>query len=245
MNNTTEQWRPVKGFEGKYEVSSFGRLKYLANGNISNGCFNNRHGYIYFNFYDKDSKKETIRAAHRIVAEAFVPNPNNYHYVNHIDEDRTNNCVWNLEWCTASQNLSAGKVPQKISINSGRNKRIAAYDMAGNFVGEFYNITEATKKTGICRSSIRKCLGGIVKNPRKGYVFKYVKKVEEGSERAHERSLDAYPEGDSFYTEKLRKENRKHYILGYDTAINDIVAWMKANQFSEVQITEFNNQFTK
>lgn len=97
--------RWVKGFEGYYAVDVFGSIYSIKNnGQIIRKRKNtmNPNGYEYVNLKINGTVKN--KRVHRIVADAFIPNPNSYTEVNHIDGDKTNNCVWNLEWCTKSYN---------------------------------------------------------------------------------------------------------------------------------------------
>lgn len=101
-----EIWKPIKGREG-YEVSNEGRVR-------SKWCelkpFLNGRGYYRVNLGAKD-----CRFVHRLVAEAFVKNPNGYPIVNHKDEVKTNNCASNLEWCTHKYNSNYGTTPTRCS----------------------------------------------------------------------------------------------------------------------------------
>lgn len=108
-----EIWKDVKGYEGIYQISSYGRLKKLVKWNTGKRIYqpcerllsptSNGNGYMIYGLRkDKQRKNHYI---HRMVAEAFIDNPNNLPEVNHIDFDRSNNNVSNLEWCTKLQNI--------------------------------------------------------------------------------------------------------------------------------------------
>ena len=98
-NTDVEIWKEIQGFEGLYEVSTKGRVRNLRTGRILGGGYGN-HGYRFVNLKGKNYM------VHRLVALAFIPNPNNLPQVNHIDERKDNNDVSNLEWCTASYNTN-------------------------------------------------------------------------------------------------------------------------------------------
>lgn len=106
-----EIWKKIDGFEN-YEVSNLGRVKSLQRWSgtkfykreqIMKLYQNKKNGYIYVSL-SKDNKAKNIRV-HILVAKSFIQNPNNYLQVNHIDGDKTNNNVSNLEWCDCSQNI--------------------------------------------------------------------------------------------------------------------------------------------
>ena len=100
-NEVVEEWRTIEGFEN-YEVSNFGRVRkveYIKQREDFNG-------YPIVNLY-KGGEGKTMKV-HRLVAQAFIPNPNNLPQVNHINEVKTHNTVTNLEWCSQQYNNSWG-----------------------------------------------------------------------------------------------------------------------------------------
>lgn len=107
-----ETWQPVVGFEETYEVSSYGRVRNRLNGYILKQ-FPNIKKYLYVNL-QKD-KKHFGRQVHRLVAMAFIPNPDNLPQINHKDENKQNNHIDNLEWCTNEYNARYGSRPERVS----------------------------------------------------------------------------------------------------------------------------------
>ena len=111
-----EEWRDVVGYEGLYQVSSFGRVKGVARSVKRNGhevmvperflCqTDNSNGYLRVSLSRDNRVKRTF--VHRLVAEAFVDNPDGCKYIDHLDSDRHNNKPDNLVWCTQSENIAA------------------------------------------------------------------------------------------------------------------------------------------
>lgn len=96
-----EIWKPIKNWEDKYEVSNYGNVRNKMNGKFVIGDVNN-FGYYRVKLYSKGRSERFFR--HRLVATHFIPNPNGCKFVNHIDGDKSNNSVFNLEWVTQSEN---------------------------------------------------------------------------------------------------------------------------------------------
>ena len=102
---TNEVWKPVVGYEGLYEISNLGRVKSLIRGIIRKQRLNK--GYMYIGLH-KDGVEKMCKV-HRLVAEAFIPNPKNKSDVNHKDQVKTNNKLENLEWATRKENTNYSK----------------------------------------------------------------------------------------------------------------------------------------
>ena len=112
--NIIEQWKPVKGFEGLYEISNLGRVKSLKYGKeriMKPG----KNGNGYFQVALRRDGKEKRLLVHRLVAEAFIPNPEGFNQINHKDEVKINNCVENIEWASRSYNINFGSRNEKVS----------------------------------------------------------------------------------------------------------------------------------
>lgn len=169
-----EVWKDIKGFEGLYQISNLGRVKSLARLRQF-GCqqrivpekiitlHTKKRGYKYTPLYTNHGKS-FHKHIHRLVAEAFIPNPENKEQVNHKDGNTGNNVVTNLEWATRSENcLHAFRVlGRKIHRITGegnkRNKPIVQMDLQGNDIKEWCSSAEAERNLGIAESSIRRCL---------------------------------------------------------------------------------------
>ena len=177
-----EEWRPVIGYEDLYEVSSLGRIKSadryvkcIINGivtkSISKGRIlrqrKNRCGYsmVYLCNGKGGEKNCTV---HRLVAEAFLPNPEGLPQVNHKDENKTNNAVWNLEWCDVRYNMNYGTRNERIS--KSRQKRVKMITLNGDIIKEFNSILEAANFVGGHYSHISDCLKG---RRKKAYSYKW------------------------------------------------------------------------
>lgn len=162
-----EIWKPVDGFNGFYEVSDLGRIR--STNRLLKQRKNNK-GYFMVDLYKNNLRNQYL--VHRLVAFAFVDNPQNYPCVNHKDENRENNKADNLEWCTQKYNMNYGSCPQRIGKANG--KGVIQYDKSGNVVGKYISIIFAERMTGISNGSIGDCLHGRRKTAG-GYLWRYEK----------------------------------------------------------------------
>lgn len=164
--NMKENWKPIKGYEGLYEVSNFGRIRSLDRidslGRIKKGQelkpnFDGRKNYLHVNL-SKNGKKKSVQV-HTLVANAFCNNPNKYNEINHIDECKTNNRAENLEWCTRSYNNSYGTLKDsKLGEKNPQNKidKSAALYIKRNYKprDKKFGAIPLAKKYGISESHV-------------------------------------------------------------------------------------------
>lgn len=177
-----EIWKDIKGYEGKYQISNLGNVKSLNYNKIGVEKLLSfwKSKYLYVNLY-KNNKGKTFKV-HTLVAEAFIPNPNNYPQVNHKDENKHNNCVNNLEWCTAKYNCNYGtrnkRIYNETSFKKGHKpkscKKVEKYSLDGLLLDTYYSIREAGRKNNFSASSIYKCCEG--KTKCRNYIWKYANK---------------------------------------------------------------------
>jgi len=165
MENQEEIWKDVVGREGYYMVSNFGNVKSLAKGNTASGLPTKTKDKImatrphtvdsrYRQIKLYRGEKESMFLIHRLVAIAFIPNPLNKKFINHIDGNPSNNCVENLEWCTRSENL------QHSYDKLGRNgRRIPTIKLSsdGFVLAVYKSQTEAAVENNTYSSEISRC----------------------------------------------------------------------------------------
>ena len=144
MKNDKELWATIKGFEGLYEVSNMGNVRSLKYGKIKIlKLAKNKFGYYYV-ILSKNGKTKHF-TVHRLVANAFIENPNNYPQINHKDENKTNNKVENLEWCNNQYNKRYSNSKQVMGISeNGRKTILLDATRDGDLLGFSYsNISKA------------------------------------------------------------------------------------------------------
>lgn len=164
-------WKPVFGYEGLYEVSDFGAVRRVGGKMLTPKKESN--GYIRYHLSKKGVDKSIL--AHRIVAIAFIENPLGYKTVNHINEDKSDNRVENLEWCDMSYQNSYGT--GAINRNKFKEKPVLQYTKDGQFIKKFDSVKKAAIELGLHETCIHcVCKGQRGYKQTGGFVFKYVSK---------------------------------------------------------------------
>lgn len=187
MKESEEIWKAVVGYEGLYEVSSYGRVRSLdrivecvkngkphtfrVKGVVMKQC-QRKDKYMSIVFWIHNKPKTFL--IHRLVAEAFISNPDNLPMINHKDEDKTNNHVDNLEWCTSQYNLTYNNLHYRSKAN--RRKAVIQMTLDDKIVAEYEGAREAARQTGFGQGNIScACRGEIKYLNAYGYHWKYKK----------------------------------------------------------------------
>lgn len=206
-----EEWKPIKEYEELYEVSSFGRIRSLdkiikthnrfgnmnkkIKGKIIKEVINKKTGYSQIILSKEKNKKMFL--IHRLVLENFIPNPENKPQVNHIDGNKQNNNLNNLEWCTRSGNIKhsfkTGLSHSNFKTQSGKKhhfygkhhnenakkkmklshyKKVIQFDKNNNFIKEWNGIKEVEEVLKISNGNISECCKGNRKTAG-GYIWRY------------------------------------------------------------------------
>lgn len=166
-----EIWKDIINYEGLYLISNYGRVKSLKrNGtqdfDITMSLCIDKNGYLICGLRNKT---KITKKVHRLVAQAFIPNPDNKPQVNHKDGNKTNNHVDNLEWVTASENIIHAK---KIGLQSECFNRVAVNQIKdGKIINTFKSLKDAELNTGIGWTGISAVIRGLRKSAG-GYQWK-------------------------------------------------------------------------
>lgn len=202
MSKLVEEWRPIEGFEGLYEVSDWGRVRRFPRKfrNVNRFTKGGFCKFIisedgYFRVHLNDGIKRTLISVHRLVAFAFIDIPSELKpyigtqqlQINHKDENKQNNCVWNLEWCDSRYNNTynerhlkcAKKIKEANTLKSG--KKVLQFTLDGELIATYPSTWEASRQTGFTKQGIMiACHKGQWRNGKwvntntyKGFVWKY------------------------------------------------------------------------
>ena len=223
-----EKWRDIPILKGRYQVSNFGRVRsldhlvvrpqgnYLAKGRILKAKTNRKTKYKSLMYWE-DGKQHYIYI-HRLVAEAFIPNPDNLPFVNHKDENPSNNHIDNLEWCTHQYNCNYGtskdRILEKIAL--------AVYQMTrnGEIIATYKSIKDAARavnSTSICIS--RACRGlALTAN---GYRWRY---VDDRLNNIAQRVLGSRPQKKARVCPVLQYSLKGEFIARFDSMKDATIA---------------------
>ena len=176
-----EEWKDIPGYEGYYQVSNLGRVRIISY--IDKRGWKRKTKLLTLNI-DKNNYcrvgltkayKRKYYQVHRLVAQAFIPNPENKPQVNHKDSDRTNNNVNNLEWMTCSENnkyaYDFGKRIKKFGKDHHKSKKVIQYTKDGIEIKKFDSLTECAKELKLNEPSISMVCSG-KRQTCGGYVFR-------------------------------------------------------------------------
>lgn len=180
-----EIWKKIEHFEN-YEISNKGNVRNKNNYTLKQHKMNN---YMTIKLYDRNNKKMILKNIHRLVAEAFIPNPNNKRTINHKDGNKLNNNVNNLEWCTHKENtkhaFETGLQKSWCGTKFGKEhpnykfrgkwktqKNVYQYDKSNNFIKKYNSAEEVYRILNISSSHIGECCKGKRKTAG-GYIWKY------------------------------------------------------------------------
>lgn len=188
-----EKWVGIKGFEGKYQISNLGNVKSLDYTNIDKRGFAftkkgkqlktniNMHGYRTIGFHF--NYKNCLKFIHRLIAEAFIPNPENKPCVHHIDHNKLNNSIDNLMWVSYSENIAynystGGQIGKtnmkgKFGVDNPNSKKVKQLTIDGILIKIHDGISEAAREVSGQATHIVKVCRGLL-NKHKGFKWSYV-----------------------------------------------------------------------
>lgn len=219
------EWKPLERYDSLYLVSNQGDVfSVRSNRKIVQRAWRNEYLAVELNV-NGVAKKEYV---HRLVAECFCPNPNNYPIVNHKDEDPKNNRADNLEWCTYKYNSNYGNCQKKIhekrvyysGAKNAKSKYVFQFDLEGNLIAEYGGVREAERKTGLAGNCISKAATGKLRQYA-GYVWSYE---------------EEFPG----YTSEIAERFKKGPILMYDLQGNLIQRFENSKELKDAGLSQIS-----
>lgn len=180
----SEIWRDIEGYERLYQISNLGRVKSLKRNTAHNRIMKpkkDKYGYLYIGLCKNGEL--SYKKIHRLVARAFIPNYNNLPQINHIDGNKTHNCVSNLEWCDASYNqkhayrlgLSKSWMKGKFGKDCKFSRKVYQYSLDGHLLKIWNSISDVNRELDIpVPNVVRSCKEDT--RTAGGYKWKYVLK---------------------------------------------------------------------
>lgn len=168
-----EIWKPIEGYEGLYEAGTNGLIRNYNTKEIKSTRPNKR-GYLVVELYKCNVRKHKL--VHQLIAKTFIPKEQWNESINHKDENKQNNRIENLEFCTMVENIKYGTRGLRSGLarfnHPLRSKKILQLNKNGVIIKEWCSIAEAYRKNKICRPNIVKCLKGL-RSHAGGYQWKY------------------------------------------------------------------------
>lgn len=176
-----EKFKDIEGYEGLYQVSNKGRVKSLNYKRSGKTKIlkpqNHKNGYLFVGL--TKNNKRTHYLIHKLVAQSFIPNPNNLPQCNHLDENKHNNCVNNLCWCTAKENMNYGtrneRAAKSNSIkqknNPKRSTQIKSLDLETNEIIYYPSIREVARQFNVHSSIIWQSIYKLKSPYKNRYIF--------------------------------------------------------------------------
>lgn len=178
-----EFWKDIEGYEGYYQISTYGRVKSLRYGSNMYCRFmkervlsaSDSHGYLKVSLFLEAKEQQYL--IHRLVAEAFLPKWHpSFNQVNHKSEIKTDNTVQNLEWCDSKYNCNYGTASKRTAeknTNGKKAKRVARYTLEGALIDIFPSLNEVQRQLGLPTSNICNAIHNKGQNSAYGYLWKY------------------------------------------------------------------------
>lgn len=182
-----EIWKNIPNYIGYYQISNFGRVKSLtrkvksSRSKIEYRTVNERiiksriDKYGYETVILRKENTDKHFTIHRLIAICFIPNPENLPSINHIDENKLNNTVENLEWCTVKYNNSYNNRQEKINLSlreKVKGKEILQFDSEWNLLQEFKSLRDMQRQTGFSRIQVKRVCNGLQEQSY-GYFWKF------------------------------------------------------------------------